>query len=363
MIESSWFSGPPGLHKSLLSNLMTWVTPYSWKGQALVVTEQKHLWILRMFVLKTLPNLPTSRVHFPTFPSRPRWVFPNGTFYCGKFRCLDLQNCTFPHAGATSNWLQGDQSPDGNIIRIWKQIVWFGFLSFTGFTAFWYWPEPRYNKPFGKGVWVFKNGNQLTGDYVQKAAGCEFIKWIKSERFVYVFVGRVNKNRDDMTRQKNEINSWCFWKSTWIVWSSLIPLISVHRSPEVPWLCHIFAQLGDQEQQAEDEPPADDLEVACGHDVNFWCGVWGVKNQNCKLEMLHVWRYCKLLYSKKKWPKWVQQWHEPQGAVRPDPKASFGGTWNFETSFGVSGAGSFCFLFLSLVLGGHCQEFAGDPLR
>lgn len=274
MIESSWFSGPPGLHKSLLSNLMTWVTPYSWKGQAVVVTEQKHLWILRMFVLKTLPNLPTSRVHFPTFPSRPRWVFPNGTFYCGKFRCLDLQNCTFPHAGATSNWLQGDQSPDGNIIRIWKQIVWFGFLSFTGFTAFWYWPEPRYNKPFGKGVWVFKNGNQLTGDYVQKAAGCEFIKWIKSERFVYVFVGRVNKNRDDMTRQKNEIDSWCFWQSTWIVWSSLIPLISVHRSPEVPWLCHIFAQLGDQEQQAEDEPPADDLEVACGHDVIFDV-VWG----------------------------------------------------------------------------------------
>lgn len=74
-------------------------------------------------------------------------------------------------------------------------------------------------------------------------------------------------------------------------------------------------------------------------------------------------RYCKLLYSKKKWPKWVQQWHEPQGAVRPDPKASFGGTWNFETSIGVSGAGSFCFLFLSLVLGGHCQEFAWDPLR
>jgi len=39
------------------------------------------------------------------------WIFPNGTFYSGKF---------------------------------------------------------RYNKPFGKGVWVFKNGNQLTGEYVQK---------------------------------------------------------------------------------------------------------------------------------------------------------------------------------------------------
>merc|ERR1712118_48664 len=39
------------------------------------------------------------------------WIFPNGTFYSGKF---------------------------------------------------------RYNKPFGKGVWVFKNGNQLTGEYIQK---------------------------------------------------------------------------------------------------------------------------------------------------------------------------------------------------
>jgi hypothetical protein len=40
-----------------------------------------------------------------------RWIFPNGTFYCGPF---------------------------------------------------------RYNKPCGKGVWVFRNGNQLTGEYVQK---------------------------------------------------------------------------------------------------------------------------------------------------------------------------------------------------
>jgi len=40
-----------------------------------------------------------------------KWVFPNGTFYSGKF---------------------------------------------------------RYNKPHGQGVWVFGNGNQLTGDYVQK---------------------------------------------------------------------------------------------------------------------------------------------------------------------------------------------------
>jgi len=40
-----------------------------------------------------------------------KWIFPNGTFYSGKF---------------------------------------------------------RYNKPFGKGVWVFKNGNQLTGTYDQK---------------------------------------------------------------------------------------------------------------------------------------------------------------------------------------------------
>jgi len=40
-----------------------------------------------------------------------QWLFPNGTFYSGKF---------------------------------------------------------RYNKPFGKGVWVFKNGNQLVGDYNQE---------------------------------------------------------------------------------------------------------------------------------------------------------------------------------------------------
>merc|ERR1719401_3064567 len=39
------------------------------------------------------------------------WIFPNGTFYSGKF---------------------------------------------------------RYNKPYGQGVWVFKNGNQLTGEYEQK---------------------------------------------------------------------------------------------------------------------------------------------------------------------------------------------------
>jgi len=39
------------------------------------------------------------------------WIFPNGTFYSGAF---------------------------------------------------------RYNKPFGKGVWIFKNGNQLTGEYIQK---------------------------------------------------------------------------------------------------------------------------------------------------------------------------------------------------
>jgi len=39
------------------------------------------------------------------------WIFPNGTFYSGKF---------------------------------------------------------RYNKPFGKGVWIFRNGNQLTGEYIQK---------------------------------------------------------------------------------------------------------------------------------------------------------------------------------------------------
>lgn len=40
-----------------------------------------------------------------------KWIFPDGTFYCGKF---------------------------------------------------------RYNKPFGKGVWVFRDGNQLTGEYQQK---------------------------------------------------------------------------------------------------------------------------------------------------------------------------------------------------
>lgn len=40
-----------------------------------------------------------------------KWVFPNGTFYSGKF---------------------------------------------------------KYNKPIGRGVWVFPNGNQLTGEYVQK---------------------------------------------------------------------------------------------------------------------------------------------------------------------------------------------------
>lgn len=40
-----------------------------------------------------------------------KWVFPNGSFYAGKF---------------------------------------------------------RYNKPHGEGVWVFPNGNQLTGEYIQK---------------------------------------------------------------------------------------------------------------------------------------------------------------------------------------------------
>mmetsp|Transcript_22019 Transcript_22019/g.62596 ORF Transcript_22019/g.62596 Transcript_22019/m.62596 type:complete len:272 (-) Transcript_22019:48-863(-) len=40
-----------------------------------------------------------------------KWVFPNGTFYSGKF---------------------------------------------------------RYNKPYGQGVWVFPDGNQLTGEYTQK---------------------------------------------------------------------------------------------------------------------------------------------------------------------------------------------------
>lgn len=40
-----------------------------------------------------------------------KWVLPNGTFYCGGF---------------------------------------------------------QYNKPFGKGVWVFKDGNQVTGEYRQK---------------------------------------------------------------------------------------------------------------------------------------------------------------------------------------------------
>jgi len=45
-----------------------------------------------------------------------KWVFPNGTFYVGKF---------------------------------------------------------RYNKPFGKGVWVFKDGNQVTGEYRQKPKASE----------------------------------------------------------------------------------------------------------------------------------------------------------------------------------------------
>lgn len=40
-----------------------------------------------------------------------KWIFPNGTFYCGSF---------------------------------------------------------RYQKPYGKGVWVFGDGNQLTGEYTQK---------------------------------------------------------------------------------------------------------------------------------------------------------------------------------------------------
>mmetsp|Transcript_67791 Transcript_67791/g.126605 ORF Transcript_67791/g.126605 Transcript_67791/m.126605 type:complete len:176 (-) Transcript_67791:143-670(-) len=40
-----------------------------------------------------------------------KWVMPNGTYYCGKF---------------------------------------------------------RYNKPHGKGVWVFKNGSQVTGKYQQR---------------------------------------------------------------------------------------------------------------------------------------------------------------------------------------------------
>jgi hypothetical protein len=43
--------------------------------------------------------------------SSGQWIFPNGTFWSGKF---------------------------------------------------------RYNKPYGQGVWVFANGNQLTGNYVQK---------------------------------------------------------------------------------------------------------------------------------------------------------------------------------------------------
>lgn len=45
-----------------------------------------------------------------------KWIFPNGTFYSGKF---------------------------------------------------------RYNKPFGKGVWVFKSGNQVTGEYNQKEKEAE----------------------------------------------------------------------------------------------------------------------------------------------------------------------------------------------
>merc|ERR1712118_474045 len=45
-----------------------------------------------------------------------QWVFPNGTFWSGKF---------------------------------------------------------RYNKPHGKGVWVFPNGNQLTGEYDQKELAAE----------------------------------------------------------------------------------------------------------------------------------------------------------------------------------------------
>lgn len=45
-----------------------------------------------------------------------KWIFPNGTFYCGSF---------------------------------------------------------KHNKPNGKGIWVFKNGNQLTGDFVQKVEQAE----------------------------------------------------------------------------------------------------------------------------------------------------------------------------------------------
>jgi len=45
-----------------------------------------------------------------------KWIFPDGTFYCGKF---------------------------------------------------------RYNKPFGRGAWVFRNGNQLTGEYKQKEEAAE----------------------------------------------------------------------------------------------------------------------------------------------------------------------------------------------
>ena len=59
-------------------------------------------------------------------------MFPNGTFYCGKFRLASV------------------------IFRI---------CQLESVTVL------RYNKPYGKGVWVFKNGNQLAGDYLQKACG------------------------------------------------------------------------------------------------------------------------------------------------------------------------------------------------
>ena len=59
-------------------------------------------------------------------------MFPNGTFYCGKFRLASV------------------------ILRI---------CQLASVIAL------RYNKPYGKGVWVFKNGNQLAGDYLQKASG------------------------------------------------------------------------------------------------------------------------------------------------------------------------------------------------
>lgn len=69
-----------------------------------------------------------------------KWCFPNGTFYSGRF---------------------------------------------------------RYNKPWGKGVWVFQNGNQLIGEYVQKEQSTE---------------DEPAEPDPDSTEQRPDPKVWCSFK-------------------------------------------------------------------------------------------------------------------------------------------------------